>query len=154
VSSGQSVWVGFRQARVHALAADAPADAWHRLSAGDGAKGPRWYDWAVTRVNCPEPGEFSRWLLVRRSASNPTDLAYDLVGGPPDTPLREMVRAAGARWAVEECFEAAKGEVGLDHYEVRSWAGWYRHVTLALFAHALLAAIRARAARRSKGGRR
>jgi SRSO17 transposase len=157
VRSDQAVWVGLRQHRVKALAASVPADAWHRVSAGDGTKGPRWYDWAVTRVNCPDPGEFRRWLLVRRSVSDPTDLAYYLCGGPPDTPLAELVRAAGSRWAIEECIEAAKGEAGLDEYEVRSWAGWYRHVTLTLLAHAMLTAIRARAvkpSRRKKGGRR
>jgi SRSO17 transposase len=157
VKSDQRVWGGFRQAKVSALAAEVPAGAWHRLSAGDGAKGPRLYDWAVTRVNCPEPEAFQRWLLVRRSTSDPTDLAYYLCGGPPRTALNELVRVAGSRWAVEECFEAAKGEVGLDQYEVRSWVGWYRHVTLALFAQALLTVIRMRAAAEAgpkKGGGR
>jgi SRSO17 transposase len=155
VRSDSCVWVGFQQFRVKALAAAAPAAAWQRLSAGEGAKGPRWYDWAAVRVNCPEPEEFARWLLVRRNVSDPEDLAYYLCGGPPDTPAAELVRAAGLRWAIEECIEAAKGEVGLDHYEVRNWAGWHRHVTLALFAHALLAVIRSRAAkpaRPQKGG--
>jgi SRSO17 transposase len=157
VRSDQAVCVGFEQLRVKALAAAAPGGAWGRLSAGDGAKGPRWYDWACVRVNCPEPEEFQRWLLVRRSVSDPEDLAYYLCGGPPGTALAELVRAAGARWAIEECFEAAKGEVGLGDYEVRSWVGWYRHVTLALFAHALLAVVRSRVAGgpgRKKGGGR
>jgi SRSO17 transposase len=108
------------------------------------------------RINCPEPEEVTRWLLMRRSVSDPEGLAYYQCGGPPDTPAAELVRAAGSRWAIEECIEAAKGEVGLDHYEVRSWAGWHRHVTLALFAHAVLAVIRGRAARPAraqKGGR-
>jgi SRSO17 transposase len=155
VRSDQAVCVGLQQVRVKALAAAVPGDAWQRHSAGDGAKGPRWYDWACLRVNGPEPEAFGRWLLVRRSTSDPEDLAYYLCGGRPGTALGELVRAAGSRWAVEECIEAAKGEVGLDHYEVRSWVGWYRHVTLALFAHALLAVIRARAAagpRPQKGG--
>ncbi len=156
VRSDQCVCVGLRQVRVKALAAEAPPEAWRRLSAGDGSKGPRWYDWACAPVNGPEPEVFRRWLLVRRSVSDPEDLAYYLCGGRPDTPTAELVRAAGMRWAIEECIEAAKGEVGLDHYEVRSWAGWHRHVTLALFAHAVLAVIRARAARTArpqKGGR-
>jgi SRSO17 transposase len=146
VRSDQSVCISFEQLRVKALVASAPAEAWQRLSAGDGAKGPRVYDWACVRINCPRPEEFQRWLLVRRSVGDAEDLAYYLCGGSPGTAVAELVRAAGARWAIEECIEAAKGEVGLDHYEVRSWAGWYRHITLALFAHALLAVVRARAA--------
>ena len=156
VKSDQRGWVGFRQAMVKVLAREAPKDAWHRLSAGDGAKGPRLYDWAALRINSPEPEQFQRWLLVRRSISDPTDLAYYLCGGPPGTTLQELVRVAGSRWAVEECFEIGKGECGLDQYEVRSWVGWYRHITLALFAQALLTVIRMQAAAEAgpkKGGR-
>jgi len=153
VRSDQCVCIRFEQLRAKALVASAPAQAWQRLSAGDGAKGPRGYDWACVRINCPEPEQFQRWLLVRRSVSDPEELAYYLCGGPPDTAVAELVRAAGARWSIEECIEAAKGEVGLDHYEVRSWVGWYRHVTLALFAHALLAVVRAGAAE-GQGGKK
>jgi SRSO17 transposase len=155
VRSDQAVWVGFQQRRVKALGGELSMEVWQRLSAGDGAKGPRWYDWACVRINCPEPEEFARWLLVRRRTSDPDDLAYYLCGGPPATPVEKLVAVAGTRWAIEECIEAAKGEVGLAHYEVRSWTGWYRHLTLALFAHALLAVIRSRAAtspRPKKGG--
>jgi SRSO17 transposase len=156
VRSDQAVCVGFRQVRVKALLAQAPAGAWQRLSAGDGSKGPRWYDWACLRVNGPDR-DFPRWLLARRSLSDPEDLAYYLCAGRPGTAPQDLVQAAGSRWAVEECLEAAKGEVGLDHYEVRSWTGWYRHVTLGLFALAVLAVIRAQAAagaRPKKGGAR
>jgi SRSO17 transposase len=147
------VWVGYRQVRVKALSAEVPAAAWRRLSCGTGAKGPRTYDWAVTRINCPEPATSARWLLIRRSVSDPTAVAYFACGGPPDTTLETLVRVAGMRWAIEECFELGKGDCGLDEYEVRSWTGWYRHVTLSLFA---LAAIRAKLPRPSgakKGGR-
>ncbi|HVT68379.1 MAG TPA: IS701 family transposase [Trebonia sp.] len=140
-----AVWSGFRQVRVRALLAEVPADAWHRLSCGDGAKGPRWYDWAVLRTNCPESETYARWLLIRGSVSDPADVAYFACGGPPGTTLPELVRIAGTRWAVEECFELAKGDCGLDEYEVRSWAGWHRHVTLSLLALAVVAVIRARA---------
>jgi SRSO17 transposase len=156
VRSDQAVCVGFRQVRAKALIAQTPAGAWQRLSAGDGSKGPRWYDWVCVPINGPDPG-FPRWLLARRSASDPEELAYYLCAGRPGTPLAESVRGAGARWAIEECIEAAKGEVGLGHYEVRTWRGWYRHVTLALFAQAVLAVIRAQAAGRpqpKKGGGR
>jgi SRSO17 transposase len=147
VRTDYAVWAGSRQVRAKALLAEVPADAWHRLSCGDGAKGPRRYDWAVTRTNCPEPGAYARWLLIRRSVSDPSDVAYFACGGPPGTTLQDLVRIAGTRWAIEECFELGKGDCGLDEYEVRSWAGWHRHVTLSLFALAVVAAVRSRAAR-------
>jgi len=155
VRSDHAVWVGFRQVRAKALLAEVPAAAWHRLSCGDGAKGPRLYDWAVLRTNSLDPDTYARWLLVRRSLSDPKDVAYFACGGPTGTTLRDLVRVAGARWAIEECFELAKGDCGLGEYEVRSWAGWHRHVTLSLFALAVVAVIRSRAApprRRRKGG--
>jgi len=156
VRSDFAVWAGFRQVRAGALLAEVPAAGWHRLSCGDGAKGPRVYDWAVLRTNCPDPDEYARWLLIRRSASDPAAVAYFACGGPPGTTLPELVRVAGARWAIEDLFELAKGDCGLDEYEVRSWAGWHRHVTLSLFALAVVAVIRSRAAERprKKGDRR
>lgn len=152
-----AVWAGPRQVRVGRLLAEVPAEAWHRLSCGAGAKGPRLYDWALLRTNCPEPDEYARWLLIRRSVADPTEVAYFACGGPPGTALSDLVRVAGARWAIEDLFELAKGDCGLDEYEVRSWVGWYRHVTLSLFALAVLSVIRSRAARsprRKKGVRR
>ena len=74
------------------------------------------------------------WLLARRSIAKPGELAFYVCFGPADTTLEELVRVAGTRWAIEECFEEAKGEVGLDQYEVRRWDGWYRHITLAMLA--------------------
>ncbi len=139
---------GPAQVPATALAAQVPDDGWQRLSAGDGAKGPRWYDWTWVPIRpLREPGK-GYWLVVRRSVTDPTDLAYYVCYGPADTPLAELVRVAGARWAIEECFERAKGEVGLDQYEVRKWDGWYRHITLALLAHAFLAVTQAQATRR------
>jgi SRSO17 transposase len=140
---------GLRQVRVKALLAEVPADAWHRLSCGDGTKGPRWYDWALLRTNCPEPETYARWLLIRRSVADPADVAYFACGGPPGTTLPELVRVAGTRWAIEDLFELAKGDCGLDEYEVRSWVGWHRHITLSLFALAVVAVIRSRAAKSS-----
>jgi SRSO17 transposase len=150
VRTDYAVWAGFRQVRVKALLAEVPAGAWQRLSCGDGAKGPRLYDWAVTRTNSPDPDTYARWLLIRRSVSDPEDVAYFAGGGPPETTLHDLVRTAGTRWAIEECFELAKGDCGLDEYEVRSWVGWYRHVTLSLFALAVVAVIRAQAAKPSR----
>src|SRR5579859_4023812 len=83
------------------------------------------------------------WLLIRRCVSDPTECTFYLVYGPIGTTVQEMVRVAGARWKIEEIFEAAKGEVGLDQYEVRLWTCWYRHVTLAMLAHAYLTVVRA-----------
>jgi SRSO17 transposase len=156
VRSDFATHLGFRQVRVKALLAEVPADSWHRLSCGAGAKGPRLYDWALVRTNCPEPKTYARWLLIRRSVSDPTEVAYFACGGPPGTTVAELVRVAGTRWAIEECFELAKGDCGLDEYEVRSWTGWHRHVTLSLFALAVVAVIRSRLVKpqqRKKGGR-
>src|SRR5215207_665854 len=156
VRTDHAVWAGFRQVRVKALMAEVPATAWRRLSCGAGAKGPRVYDWAVVRTNAPDPAARGRWLLMRRSGSDPTEVAYFACGGPPGTTLPELVRIAGTRWAIEECFELARGDCGLDEYEVRSWVGWHRHVTLSLFALAVVAVIRSRVAKsspRKKGAR-
>ena len=115
---------------------------WIRCSAGDGAKGPRVYDWAAVEIRpLREPGK-GYWLLARRSLANLEELAYYVCYGPSGTALEELVRVAGRRWTIEECFEEAKGQVGLDQYEVRRWDGWYRHITLAMLAHAYLTVIR------------
>ena len=147
VKSTEPRWTrtSWRQVAAKTLAAALPDTAWERLSAGEGAKGPRVYDWARVPIRAlPEPG-WDYWLLVRRSVADPTDLAYYGCFCPAGTPLAELVRVAGSRWAIEESFETAKGEVGLDHYEVRRWPGWYRHTTLALLAHAYLTVTRAAA---------
>lgn len=141
------VWAGFTQQRVGDVLATLRQDAdatWHRLSAGDGAKGPRLYDWARLPLNPPVQAGFDRWLLVRRAIDDPGDLTAYTVFAPAGTTLPALAQAAGSRWQVEIGFEEAKGEVGLDEYEVRGWHGWYRHITLALVAHAVLAALRGR----------
>lgn len=161
VSSRESLWVdhpgvGPKQISAARCRATIPADAWQRLSAGDGSRGPRVYDWArVPLARWPEPG-YEHWLLVRRSLTDQTDrgYAYFVAYAPTGTDLPTLVRVAGTRWAIEECFETAKGEVGLDHYEVRRWDSWYRHMTLVLLAHAFLTVTRAKAAEgRHSGGR-
>jgi SRSO17 transposase len=126
------------------LAAAVPAEQWIACSAGHGAKGRRLYDWTRVELATPAAAGMARWLLVRRRRRD-GELAFYACYGPAATPLVGLVRVAGTRWAVEEGFEQAKGEVGLDHYEVRKWPGWYRHITLALLAHAFLAVTRARA---------
>jgi SRSO17 transposase len=134
------------------LAAGVPAEQWIACSAGHGAKGRRLYDWTWVELAAPAISGMARWLLVRRSRRD-GELAFYVCYGPAATPLVGLVRVAGTRWVVEEGFEQAKGEVGLDHYEVRKWPGWYRHVTLALLAHAFLAVTRAQATspKRTKG---
>ena len=126
------------------LARALPPRAWRRLSAGAGTKGERLHDWARVRLARPrEEPDRERWFLVRRSIADPEDLAYFVVFAPAGSRLLDLARAAGRRWLVEECFEAAKQEVGLADYEVRSWRGWHRHVTLAMLALAFLAGLRA-----------
>jgi len=129
--------------RALTLASRLPASAWQTLSAGEGTKGPRRYDWAYQGLDAPDKSGWSRGLLVRRSLADPSELAYYHVFAPENTPLLRLVTVAGTRWTVECCFESAKGEVGLDHYEVRRWQGWYRHITLSLWAHAFLTVLRA-----------
>jgi SRSO17 transposase len=120
---------------------DVPAKGWKRLSAGDGAKGPRLYDWAYLPYGRPPPG-WTSGLLIRRRTGRPHQFTFYLTWAPADTSLATLVRVAGKRWTVETCFEEAKGETGLDQYEVRSWTGWHRHITLSLLAHAYLTVVR------------
>ena len=143
VSGKEHVWLGWRQRQVKTILAALPEDGWSRLSAGDGATGPRWSDWCWLPLADPLEPAWRRWLLVRRSVHTPREQQAYVVFAPQDTPLEAVVRVAGARWTIEQLFEAAKGEVGLDHYEVRSWTGWYRHITLAMWALALLTVLRA-----------
>ncbi len=139
--------------RAETLAKRLPAWAWQTLSCGNGAKGARLYDWATLALDAPEQTGFAFWLLVRRSLSDAAECAYYLVFAPQETALATLVGVAGTRWSIEVCFENAKGEVGLDHYEVRSWHGWYRHMTLALFAQAVLVVLRKEQAQHlPKGG--
>ena len=133
---------GLCQVRADRLTSQVDEWGWTRCSAGDGAKGPRVYDWAVVEIRpLGEPGK-GYWLLARRSIAQPGELAYFVCFGPAGTALEELVRVAGTRWAIEECFEEAKGQVGLDQYEVRRWDGWYRHITLAMLAQAYLSVIK------------
>ena len=157
VRADQRLWAGLRRSRVDRIADGLPAKEWRKASAGAGSKGPRWYDWAVVPFGPVDERGWQLWLLVRRDCEKHEERAYYLCRGPAATPRSELVRAAGSRWPVEECFERGKGDCGLDEYEVRSWVGWYRHITLAMLALAMLAVIRSRAesgpTRRQKGVR-
>jgi SRSO17 transposase len=110
---------------------------WKRRSAGDGSKGPRLYDWALDEIEVLDNG-FKRIVLFRRSVSDPKEIAYYFGYARFEATFNQMIRAAGSRWSIEECFESSKGEVGLDQYEVRTWIGWYRHITLCMVAHSFL----------------
>jgi SRSO17 transposase len=142
VSGKEAVWLELEQRQVKIILAELPADGWQTLSAGAGTKGPRWYDWRRLELSEPPERGWKRFLLVRRSISDPSELTGYIAFARAGTSLAELVRVAGMRWTVEESIECAKGEVGLDQYEVRSWTGWYRHITLALWASAFLSVIR------------
>lgn len=138
---------------VSAVVAVLPPAAWQRLAVVQGEKGPRTYDWAAVRISEKRgavPGP-QGWLLARRSISDPTELAYYLSNAPADTPLATLAEVAGARWSIETTIEEGKGEAGLDEYEVRYWHSWYRHITLAMMAHAWLAAMRQATGEKSAG---
>ncbi len=145
---------GSAQVAARRLAQQIPDDQWERLSAGEGSKGPRLYDWGRVSVGLGSEPDRAHWLLVRRSITDPEDLAYYACFGAADLALAELVRVAGTRWIIEDAFKEAKQEVGLDEYEVRRWTGWYRHITLALLVHAFLTVTRCYATTAdAKGGR-
>ncbi|GAC1397144.1 MAG: hypothetical protein NVSMB56_12160 [Pyrinomonadaceae bacterium] len=144
----QHVWVGFRQLRIKSIIESIPENAWHLLSCGAGSKGERVYEWTIVPLTSIMLEDRQRWLLVRRKVGFPQEMSFYVVFASTATTLEEIVKVAGARWAIEESFETAKGEVGLDQYEVRSWHGWYRHMTLSMLAHAYLTVVRAQATKR------
>lgn len=142
---------GPAQVSARKIAEGAEPEDFKRLPAGDGSKGPRVHDWALFPLFRLQLNEEERaWghgLLVRRGIEDPEDLAYYVVFAPRETAtLEELVRVAGTRWRIEECFEQAKGQFGLDEYEVRKWDAWHRHVTLSVLAHAFCAVVRSKEA--------
>jgi SRSO17 transposase len=120
-----------------------PAHAWYRRSAGKGAHGERLHDWARVQLPAPAAGR-GRWVLARRRISD-GEIAHYVCYGPPATTLQELITVAATRWTIEMCFQSAKNEAGLDHYQVRHYQGWYRHITLSMLAHAFLAVMAATA---------
>jgi SRSO17 transposase len=146
------VWVQGRQPPVGLLAALLPEEAWAVLSAGEGSKGPRLYEWAWLQLpdETEATNERARWVLIRRSLADRSERAYYRVYGPATTTLAEVVRVTGSRWKIEEGYEHAKGEVGLDQYEVRTWRAWYRYMTLALLAYAALVVMQGQARAQEK----
>jgi SRSO17 transposase len=150
VACSHPVWQDGVQRRADALIETIPGEGWARIDVGAGSKGPRLYDWACGRLpNLTQDG-WAQWLLIRRSVSDPEEVAYYRAFAPAATTIADLARVAGTRWVIEEGFAMAKGEVGLDQYEVRRWAGWYRHITLCLLAHAFLEVTRAAAGKRGE----
>ena len=142
VSGKSYVWYGLKQHRVSAILESLPEDGWQRLSAGNGTKGERLYDWLLLPLNDPSEHGWKKSLLVRRNMSKPDDVCAYVCFYPDTTVLSTLISIAGTRWTIEQCFEEAKGEVGLDHYEVRSYNGWYKHITLSCWALALLTVLK------------
>ncbi len=137
-----------RALRADQLAGRLPRRAWQRLSAGEGAKGHRWYDWAWVTISDPAPGH--RYLLIRRNRST-GELAFYRCFSPQQATLAALVKVAGLRWTIEENFQAGKALAGLDEHQVRRWTSWYRWVTLAMLAAAVLTIAAALEHARSSG---
>jgi SRSO17 transposase len=139
--------IGTGERRAEELIAELPARAWRGLSVGAGAHGPRDYDWARVPIRMAWAPGRGHWLLARRKITDPGqppgEIAYYVCFGPRRTTLLDLAWIAGSRWRIEECFQQAKNEAGLDHYQVRSWRAWYAHITLSMLAHAWLVAVKA-----------
>ena len=138
ISKSQCLTINFDQIRVDAAIENLPEGAWKRLSAGRGSKGERWYEWASFELCWPSAPGMIQCVLARRGINDKEDMAYYLCHTPVGVELMELVKAAGQRWQIESCFEEAKQEVGLDEYEVRSWDGWYRHITMSMIGLLLI----------------
>jgi len=131
------------------IACTLPRSAWRRLSADAGTKGPRFRDWAcceladldASEYESERTGTWTRGLLIRRNMAD-GDMTFLSIWCPAGTKIKNLVRVEGHRWAIEDSFETAKNEPGLDHNETRSWHGWHGHVSLVMLVFAMLAAIR------------
>lgn len=136
------VWHAGRHYQMQTLAKTLPQSHWSRASTGEGSKGERLYDWACLELEDElADAQTRRWLLLRRDIEEPQEQTFYVAYGPAEIAPEELALIAGKRWKVEECFSQAKGEAGLDEYEVRKWEGWYRHVTLSMLAHAYLSVL-------------
>ncbi|MDC9598585.1 IS701 family transposase, partial [Xenorhabdus anantnagensis] len=142
-------WQGPRYTSADKVVDSLPSSFWEKHSAGLGTKGERWYDWVrvpLWRLQLSEEErDYGHYLLVRRSRDEKQERAYYIVYARREqADLKTLIQVAGHRWEIESGFEETKGECGLDHYEVRQWHSWYRHITLSLLAHAVLAVLRIR----------
>jgi SRSO17 transposase len=134
--------LGGRKKKIERLAERLPEDAWSEVFPAEDSDERRPWEWACLGLAADPKKGMSRWLLVRRGSDDPEDLAFYQAYGPKDTSVKELVRICRERWAIEAAFEEAKGEIGMDHYEVRKWGAWHRYVTLCLLAHAFLVVTR------------
>lgn len=142
VPKTHTVWYEGRRQTVTKLGERLPSSAWTLRSVGTGVQGDRCGRWACLPLSETCPAGKSHWLLVQQALDDSTDLAYHVACAPEETPVDELLRVCGSRWQIEEGFAQAKGEVGLDHYEVRTWVAWHRFITLCLLAHAYLVVLR------------
>jgi hypothetical protein len=150
VPKTNAVPLGGRRKKIERLVERLPEGAFSEVStARDTGVGRPW-EWVCLELAPVPEKTMRRWLLIRKSIEDPEDLDFYQAYGPEGTTVKELLGTCQERWAVEECFAEAKGEVGLDHYEVRRWDAWHRHVTLSLLAHAFLAVTR-RAAAKEEG---
>jgi SRSO17 transposase len=141
VSGKEYVWQGFKQNSISGILKNLPAEGWFGASCGDGSKGIRIYDWLTVEINPPPMEGFYRTLLIRRSKTAPDDLRAYICYAPSSVPVQKLIAVAGTRWTVETCFKESKSLAGLDQYEVRSYDGWYKHITFACIALALLTVL-------------
>lgn len=141
-TSAGSVWASRRRVCGSSRAKRRASET--RRSCGEGAHGRRIYDWARVEVRPWHREDRRHWVIARRSVSRPEEISYYIAYCPAGATLDQLIRIAGSRWAVEECFQSAKQECGLDDYQVRRYPGWHRHMTLAMAAHACLTVLRAR----------
>ena len=132
------------QCSVSSVLKNLPEEGWFEASCGNGSKGARIYDWQIVRINPGATPGFERTVLIRRSKTSPDELRAYICFAPVDTTKEKLVEVAGCRWTVETCFKESKTEVGLDQYEVRSYDGWYKHITLACIALAFLTVLSGR----------
>ena len=125
---------------VAALAASLPASSWYRRRVSEGTKGAIAYEFARQRVTLSKAGLPDRtvWLVIKRTLGAEPRYAYAISNAPRSTPLSTFVWLSGRRWAIEQCFEECKGEVGMDHYEVRKYPGWHYHMLMSMLAHFFL----------------
>lgn len=154
VPKTNSVPLGGRKKRIEQHVERLPEEAFSEVRPAQDSGGRRPWEWACLDLEADHEKGMRRWLLIRRSTDDPEDRGYYQAYGPEETSIEELVRVCQDRWAVEQCFAEAKGEVGMDHYEVRKWDGWHRHVTLCLLAHAFLVVVQlaARAEEDAGGG--
>jgi len=141
VSGKAYVWRGNKQESVGSILKNLPREGWFEESCGSGSKGERLYDWLIVDINPGMTEGFKRSMLVRRSKSEQNELKAYICFAPVDAPSQKLVETAGTRWTVETCFKESKSEVGLDQYEVRSYDGWNKHITLACLAIAFLTVL-------------